>query len=82
MFLGDQELATFVGGARTWLSLSPDGLKLMITDGEILSMYIVYLHDPKKLKERTQVFSLESRDYHVCWFQDSERIVIAYEDKF
>lgn len=45
-------------------------------------MFIVYLHDPEKLKERTKVFALESVKFHLCWFNDSERIVIAYEDKF
>lgn len=45
-------------------------------------MFIVYLHDPEKLKERTKVFTPESIDFHFCWFNDSERIVIAYGDKF
>ena len=45
-------------------------------------MFIVYLHDPEKLKERTKVLSLDSKDFHYSWFNDSERIVIAYTDKF
>ena len=45
-------------------------------------MHIFYLHNIKKLIERSQTIPLDSKDILVCWFKNCEDIVLAYETKF
>ena len=45
-------------------------------------MHIAYLHDPAKIKERIKTIPLESVNFSVCWFNDSERIALVYIKKF
>ena len=45
-------------------------------------MHIAYLQVPTKTKYRIKTIPLESDEISVCWFDDSERIVLVYDNKF
>ena len=45
-------------------------------------MQIVYLKNLRKLQERTYTVSISSQNVSACWFANSEKILLAYNDKF
>lgn len=81
MLLGDQEIMTFNNVEHTRLYISPDSLKLLVLDGT-KTMQILYLKDTEKITENSKTIPLESIAVSICWFKNSENIVVAYKKKF
>ena len=54
---------------------------MLIFDGN-KTIQILFLHDTDKLKDNAQNILLESAIIAICWFKDSERILVAYKKKF
>ena len=45
-------------------------------------MQLIYLHDLSKLNDRSLNIPLEEERVQVCWFRNSENIVVANEKGF
>ena len=72
---------TFNNVEHTRLYISPDSLKLLVLDGT-KTMQILYLKDTEKITENSKTIPLESIAVSICWFKNSENIVVAYKKKF
>ena len=67
MLLDDEEIMTYGDSRYTQVHHSPDGLKVLILDGD-KTMQVFYLHDTGELAENSQTIPLESKDVSIGWF--------------
>ena len=81
VLLDDKQILSYGDIMKTQVHHSPDGLKVLILDGN-RTIYIFFLHDIAKLEQTSKNIPLESDDVSICWLQNSEKIVIAYKEKF